>query len=394
VAASVEPPILRTRGDPEPPTFLELFYDLVYILTFTRLSQGLADDLTWRGAIQTTILLCVVIWVWVLTAWLTDLFDPRLSRIQLLVILIMFGSLLMAVAVPTAFAGHGLLFAGAYLSIILVRGTFLILGTRGSTVQARSVRILFWYAVSAGPWIWGAFTHGTARLAIWGVAVSIDFVSARFGWPTPRLGRTELSGRIFTAEHLYERHRQIFIISLGELILSVGLGFASGGYGAGRVAGFAVGFANAVLLFQIYFLRARELLFSPSLSPLEEVRPGISTSIAHLVMVSGVVVTATSTDLVTTEPLAEGRPAWTVVIVGGPALFLLGSSLFDVVLRRLFRPRLIALGVLVVAGPALNFLPALVIAIVTTLVLLAAFVGEVAMRRRSGGDQQPEPAQP
>jgi low temperature requirement protein LtrA len=382
VAASQEPPILRARGDPEPPTFLELLFDLVYILIFARISQGLAQDLTWRGALQTAVLLCVVMWVWVLTAWLTDLFDPRLPKIQLLVVLIMFGGLLMGVAAPTAFDGHGLLFAGAYLAIVFTRGAFLIIGTRGNTVQARSVRLLFWYAVSGPLWIWGAYTHGSLRLAIWGVAVSVDFISARFGWPTPGLGRTELSGRIFTAEHLFERHRQIFIISLGELILNVGLGFVHGGYAPGRLISLAVSFGSAVLLFQIYFYRARELLFSPTLAPLDEVRPGISTSFAHLVMVGGVVVLAVSDDVIARGPLATGTPAATAVIVGGPALFLLGSSLFDVVLRRLLRPRVAALILLVVTAPALNFLPVLVIAILTNLVLLGALLGELAIRRR------------
>ncbi|MET7808675.1 low temperature requirement protein A [Micromonospora chersina] len=372
------PRILRRRGEPDYPTFLELFFDLVYIFMLSRLSAGLAEDLTVRGAAETAVLLMAAWWVWVLTAWLTDLFNPRLPVIQATVLAVMFATLLMAIAVPYAFADYGWLLVAAYFSIHLVRDAVLIPGTRvNRPIQARSVRVFFWFGVTAVPWVAGVFVHGTARLLLWSVAVVVDLGSARLGWPTPKLGRTELASQIFTGTHLSERHREIFIISLGELILACGIGLAGSGFQAGRVATSFVGFASAVVLFQLYFHRVRQLLAPPAVTVVERVRPGTSTSYSHLVMVAGVLVLSTSVSLVIDQPFGAAPAAWIAAILGGPALFLLGSCLFDAVLTgRVLWSRALGIVVLCVIGPVTALLPPLAILVVANLVLLLILAWE------------------
>ncbi|MEV0428480.1 low temperature requirement protein A [Micromonospora sp. NPDC050495] len=378
VTSSPLPRILRRRGEPDYPTFLELFFDLVYIFMLSRLSAGLAEDLTVRGAAQTAVLLMAAWWVWVLTAWLTDLFNPRLSIIQATVLAVMFGTLLMAIAVPRAFGDYGWLLVGAYFGIHLVRDAVLIPGTRvNRQIQARSIRVFFWFGVTAVPWVAGVFVHGTARLLLWAVAVAVDLGSARIGWPTPKLGRTELASQIFTGPHLSERHREIFLISLGELILSAGMGLAGSGFQAGRVAASAVGFASAVLLFQLYFHRVRQFLSPPAVTVVERVQPGTSTSYSHLVMVAGVLVVSTSVSLVVDRPFDAAPAAWVAAILGGPALFLLGSCLFDAVLTgRVLWSRALGIVVLCAIAPVMALLPPLAILIVANLILLLILVWE------------------
>ena len=53
------------------------------------------------------VLLMAAWWVWVLTAWLTDLFNPRLPVVQATVLAVMFGTLLMAIAVPYLLSTRG-----------------------------------------------------------------------------------------------------------------------------------------------------------------------------------------------------------------------------------------------------------------------------------------------
>ncbi|TQJ24535.1 low temperature requirement protein LtrA [Micromonospora sp. A202] len=373
------PRILRRRGEPEYPTFLELFFDLVYIFMFSRLAASLAADLTIRGALQTAVLLLAAWWVWVLTAWLTDLFNPRLPIIQATVLLVMLGTLLMAIATPYAFGRYGWLFVAAYFGIHLVRDAVLIPGTRvNRPIQARSIRVFFWFGVTVAPWVAGVFVDETARLVLWSLAVAVDLGSARFGWPTPRLGRTELASQIFTGVHLSERHRAIFIVALGELILSTGMGLAGSGFTAGRVATGAVTFVSAVLLFQLYFQRVQRILAPPSVVTVERVRPGTSTSYSHLVMVAGVVVVSASTLTVIEQPSARAPVELMAAILGGPALFLLGSVLFDaVVTGRILWSRVLAIVVLgALMAPATFLLPPLAALVLANLVLLLTLVGE------------------
>ena len=71
--------LLRRPEEPRA-TFLELFFDLVFVFALFQLSQGLLEHLSWSGAFQTLVLLLAVWWVWVQTAWLTDRFDPQQPR--------------------------------------------------------------------------------------------------------------------------------------------------------------------------------------------------------------------------------------------------------------------------------------------------------------------------
>ena len=378
------PRILRRQGDLEPPTFLELFFDLVFIFTFRRLAQGLAENFSVTGVLRTTVLLLAVWWIWELTVWLTDLYDPRLPHVQFLVIIIMFGSLVMAVAVPTAFASHGWVLVVSYLGVIFIRAAFLIYGTRGHATQARSIRVAFWFGLTTGPWLTGALVpDATARLGLWALAVSLDYLAAGIGWPTPRLGRTRSESRIFTGVHVSERHRQIFIIGIGELILTGGLRFTVAGFGLRQWVTLIVTFAAAVLLFLIYSYQARRLLAPTTLRSIDRIDRGILTAYSHLLLVASVVLISSVGGFIAHSPSAALRTPEAIAIAAGPALFMLGSGLWEyAVTDRILRTRLIAFALLVVVAPVAGFLPAIAVAVGADLVLAGTLVADGLIQRR------------
>ncbi|MEV4626251.1 low temperature requirement protein A [Micromonospora sp. NPDC049523] len=69
------------------------------------------------GALQSLLLLMAMWWVWSITAFLTDLYDPQQISIKLITVTVtvtvMLGSLLMASTLPRAFTEYGLVFACA-----------------------------------------------------------------------------------------------------------------------------------------------------------------------------------------------------------------------------------------------------------------------------------------
>jgi low temperature requirement protein LtrA len=150
-----------------------LFFDLVFVFAFTRVSQQLLAALTsHRRALltdagETLLLLLALLMVWFATAWITDLYDSRRPEVQLVVAGSMFGSLLMAVALPRAFGSGGLAFAAAYFAIHIGRGLVLVPALRGHEAQRRAAGVLLWFAVSAVPWIVGAVLQGSPRWALW-----------------------------------------------------------------------------------------------------------------------------------------------------------------------------------------------------------------------------------
>src|SRR3954471_16990214 len=86
-------------------TPLELFYDLVFVFAVTQVSHHLLDDLTWRGAGQSAMLLLVVWGAWTYKPWVASELAPESPVVRLLMIAIMLASLLMSAAMPAAFGG-------------------------------------------------------------------------------------------------------------------------------------------------------------------------------------------------------------------------------------------------------------------------------------------------
>src|SRR5829696_7818411 len=115
----------RAYGERQRATTLELFYDLVFVFAITQVSHLLLEHLTWAGAGQSVLVLMVVWWSWNYTTWATNELDPDAIPVRFLLIGLMLGSLLMAVAIPEAFGDRALLFVGAYVAIQVGRTAFL-----------------------------------------------------------------------------------------------------------------------------------------------------------------------------------------------------------------------------------------------------------------------------
>jgi low temperature requirement protein LtrA len=381
--------LLRKPEQPPRASFLELFFDLVFVFAFTRVSQQLLAALTsHRRALltdtgKTLLLLMALLMVWFATAWITDLYDAGRPEIQLVVTGSMFGSLLMAVALPRAFGSGGLVFATTYVAIHIGRGLVLVPALRGHEAQRRAAGVLLWFAVSAVPWIVGAILHGSLRGALWTVAIAIDYAAGMLLYPAPWTGPTRSAWPV-VAEYLSERYRQLFIIALGELILVVGVDHTNKHDGTigGHSAAFVVLFANTVLLWRIYTYRAGELLpdaIGAASNPGRTVRRAL---IAHLLMLVGVIANSAGYGLVIEHPVGHTEPVWVAAILGGPALFIVGRAAFErVVFNRVSRDRVIGLLVLVAVAPVMPFVTPLAVATTAVAVLAGIVIADAARVR-------------
>jgi low temperature requirement protein LtrA len=367
------------------PAFLELFFDLVFVLAFFQLSQELLEHLTWSGAFQTLILLFAVLHVWLSTARFLDEFDPRKWQVELLTMPIIFGTLVMAAATPEAFGRHGLVFAGVYSAIRLCGLVVVVYFLHGHEAQPSAARVLFWVGIATAPWIAGAFLHGSTRAALWMAAALLEYVAIALGFPTPRLGRTgpRRFDIVVSAEHTAERYQQFFIIVLGEPVLAAGLAFAKGDFGADRSTATLVAFATTALLYRIYIHRSGELL-ADAITAAPNLRSIIVPVIyGHVIMAAGIVAIAVADELTITHPLGRTEPAWIAVIVGGPALFLAGRATFEfAVFGRVSPSRVIGVLALVAIAPAMRPVPPLAIAAAAAFILAGVAVADEVRTRR------------
>ncbi|WP_307871649.1 low temperature requirement protein A [Micromonospora sp. U21] len=379
--------LLRMRESPQRPTFLELFFDLVYVFALTRIVHELvldytrdhvADTLTTSLSenAETLLLLLAVWWIWTQTAWMTSRFDPFQPATQFVVLATMLGSLFLAVAISGALAETGLLFASTYVAIQVGRTLFFVL-VRGHDLRRVNMLALVWFGASAVPWLTGAFAPEVTRNSLWTLALAIDYLGGRLGWPVPWLGRSRVSPWAVAGEHLAERYWQLVIVALGETILTSGSSLLRGPIVAERTLALTLSFLTTVLLWRIYFYRAGQILGEAIAASADPGRLGRLAEFSHLLMVAGILATSAGSELVLIDPSGHAKPAWVGTILGGPVLYLAGRSVFEyVAFARVSRPRPIGILVLAAMAPVMVGLPPLGVAAAAVAVLLGVAVSD------------------
>ena len=70
--------VLRPTDSPRADrvTYVELFFDLVFVLALTQLSAYLYENQTPLGALEGVMMVCALWWAWVSTTWVTNWLDP------------------------------------------------------------------------------------------------------------------------------------------------------------------------------------------------------------------------------------------------------------------------------------------------------------------------------
>ena len=376
--------VVREATREHRPAFLELFFDLVFVLAFVVLAGDLSTTLTWLAAARTLILFLAFSLVWALTSWAADTFDLTRPRGQVQVVWAMSGSLVMSVAVPGAFHARGLLFAIAYLAIQFGSATYLMISGRQQGLRIRNRRILFWVGISGVAWLAGAFVPDTPRTALWALAISIEYGAAALGWPTPKLGHSVGWEWELVGERVAERYRQFLIIAFGVSIFIAGRTLSHQNYTPHRLSAFGVAFAMVVLMWRIYIYRSGEMLPDAIVASADPSRFCQIAAVGHLVMVAGLILAAAGTVLVIDDPLRRPDENWGAVMLGGPALFLIGRSLLAyTVFSRVSWAEPIGIILIGLLLPTFLVLPQLAIMVFIPLILLGIAVADtIAFRKR------------
>lgn len=385
---------MRTRegADSGRVGFVELFFDLVFVFAITQISHALLAHLDPAGALQAAFLLVAVWWVWIYTAWVLNWLNPESAPVRIMLFALMLAGLLLSSSIPQAFGERGLAFACAYAAMQVGRTAFTLWCMRGAPARQRNFqRILVWLLVSAVLWVVGGLVDGAARWAYWLAAIGLELFGPIVRFHVPRLGATATTDWDVDGGHIAERCGLFVIIALGESLLVTGATFADVAWTGTTIAAFAVAVLGAIAMWWIYFdtgaVRAHHRI-AHSDDPGRVAR--IAYTYLHLPIVAGIILCAVADELVLMHP-DHVDPAGIAVIVGGPAVYLIGNALFKWVTntRRLppvsHMAGLLALGALV--PPALGHLfSALALGASTTATLLVVAIWEHVALHRAGAD--------
>jgi low temperature requirement protein LtrA len=311
-------------------TMAELFFDLVFVFAVTQLSHSLLARLTPLGALQTAMLLLAVWSLWSYTAWATNVLDPDRIPVRLLLFVLMLLGLVVSTSIPSAFEAGAWAFTIGYVLMHAIRCGFILWAARaGPRNRLRSFqRNLFWVAVPAPLWFAGAFAAAEPRLYWWIAAISLEFVGPWLLFWTPGLGSSKTREWLIDGAHMAERCALFVIIALGESLLITGATFAAEPFTASAAVGAASAFLATVAMWWIYFHEGSEHAAERIIKAVDPGRTARTAySYVHIAIVAGIIVSAVADEIVLVHPGHADIDA-IAVIIGGPALFLLGCTLF------------------------------------------------------------------
>jgi len=368
-------------------TYVELFFDLVFVFAITQLSHTLLEHLSLKGLLQAALLFMAVWWVWIYTSWVTNWLDPEKTPVRLLLFVLMLAGLVLSTSIPQAFESKGLAFAGAYVFMQVGRSLFMVWALKGHSPgnYHNFQRVSCWLAVSAVFWIAGAFVQGDTRFALWAIALVIEYAGPSLGFRTPGLGASTTSDWDVEGGHLAERCALFVIIALGESVLVTGATFAKLPWTPVTVASFLVAFVGSVAMWWIYFNIGAER-GSRHISASDD--PGrlarLVYTYLHLPLVAGIIVAAVGDELVLAHPTGHTNVQTAAVLLGGPALYLIGNLLFKRASAKHFPlSHLVGLGLLALLLPAATVASPLMFSGATALVLVIVAIWETQSFRPS-----------
>lgn len=348
---------------------VELLFDLVFVFAISQLSHHLLDHLTWRGALETGALLMAVFGIWALTSFGASM--PGISRraeIGALFAVLVLG-LFFNAGLTHAFEDAPWLFAAPFLVSNIGIVFFYLFAATSPLMRQHAVSMLAWTVGSTALCVTGALAEPENRVWWWLAAALIDLTGA---WSAHRLpGRRFRTAEVpFAPAHMIERSRLFLIIALGETILTTGGVLATTEIDAATIISGVFALLGTVALWALYFGGSERLVTEHATrtgDPLQAARLAVNGQVATA---AGLIVVAVGYEVTIDYPLAPATPVLSLLLFGGPLLYLaLQTWYLRALTGRFSRSRLAAAAALVVAGAVTWTLPSVLVLAISSVLL-------------------------
>jgi low temperature requirement protein LtrA len=358
-------------------SYLELFFDLVFVFAFTQVTALILEDTSPRGFARAALVLAMVWWAWSAYAWMTNAIDVENAVTRLIIFAAMVAGFFMALAVPDAFQDEAAWFAVAYFVVRVLNSALYSWGVRDDPGTLRATfRLAPWFLGAAVVALVGGFVDADYRAWVWLASLVIDVVG------TLTVARAEWH---VSPSHFAERFALIVIIALGESIVAIGVGTAGLTRDATYAVSVVVAFAGVAALWWAYFdftaIAAERALRRASPRARALLARDVFTYF-HYPVVLGIILYAVAAKKTLEHPLdplpAAGR--WALGL--GFAFFLCGFALMRFrVVRRVAWERLAAAAAALIVAVLLDGADAIVTLAVVIVILVFSVALETARLR-------------
>ena len=292
-------------------SWVELFYDLVFVFAVTQIADIFAENVSWRGLVEAWVIFTPFWWSWVGTAILSNLTDLEHIRHRLRMFGIGLATLLMTVAAPSAFTSRGVFFAAVFVVLRLTLVWW-------SVDQFHGVRFNPFTAsafVTAPLFLATSFLPSDQKLMAW-TALMVAELS------TSWLFRNRLKVLRVDTSHLPERFGLVIMIALGESVIVAGQAIGNH-FDVARILALAGCFAFVCGLWWIYFHFSIKAVAYKLMSEDNQSRIIREVlSYGHYALTCSIIAIATGMRFVVARPGAHLPAAQVWLLCGGTALFL------------------------------------------------------------------------
>jgi len=250
----LRPPRLRAvpaaEGEERHASWLEVFFDLVFVVAVAELAEQLVRDHTLGGfAIFAGLFLPVFI-AWQGFTFYADRFDSDDVLFRVVVLAAMLAIAALAVQIPDVADGRR--DAGFVLAYVVLRSLTVGLYLRAwpHAPEARPLigRYAGGYSLSVALWLGSLLVATPARYVIWGVGLMIEYAM-------PVLAQRLHKRLPVDSGHVPERFALFTIVVLGESVGAVALGTAHNDWRLASASTAALGFVVVACLWWVYFDR-------------------------------------------------------------------------------------------------------------------------------------------
>ncbi len=251
--------LYASEGEPRHATWLELFFDLVFVLTMAELAHLLHGHPDWGGIISFAVLFVPVWWLWIDFSYYADQFDVDEGIYRLIYFGIMFGIVVLALTIPEALGVGSTNFAAVYAALrLVIIGLYMQAWRLVPQSRELTSRYAMSFSIAFFLWLVSIGVPGPARFWLWAIALLIEISNGPITYLTIRHVPVQES-------HMDERFGLFVIIVLGEAIIAVASGVADTDWQWQNVLTATSGFVVAVSLWWMYFERAEESTINQAL---------------------------------------------------------------------------------------------------------------------------------
>jgi len=242
------PPQLRGGGDEHRhASWLELFFDLVFVAVVFQVGEALAEHHDAAGFFEFVGVFTIVAWSWMCFTYFGNRFDTDDVPQRILMSLAMLAVAGLGIAVGDASGSWSERFALAQVAVHVVL-LALYARARLHVPAARSSidRYLVGFGLGAVVWLASAMVDTPLRYVLWGAALAIEVATPLLSWGV--LARLPVD-----REHLRERFGLFTIIVLGEAVLAVVIGTQDARWASPAISTTVAGFLGVLALWWVYF---------------------------------------------------------------------------------------------------------------------------------------------